>query len=229
MSVGGYRRDRGGNGLKPSGYLSDQGRSGGSGGGTGVLGYLGRPPLRFGRWFRIADVFGQCHQDEARAAVADHHSSRSNANPWLSTADARRNGGSSPRVRRPRRYRNIRLSRQRLIPACAETAVSHPALDEPRSAHPRVCGDREGRRSPYRGWAGSSPRVRRPRLVILGSIALQRLIPACAETAETARRRECRHPAHPRVCGDRHTSGSLPPYLDGSSPRVRRPRHRSRP
>ena len=41
-SVGRYRRDREGNGLKPSGYLSDQGRSGGSRGGTGLLGNIGR-------------------------------------------------------------------------------------------------------------------------------------------------------------------------------------------
>ena len=109
----------------------------------------------------------------------------------------------------------------RLIPACAGKT---PIIRRPSRinwAHPRVCGENQGKRGCCLTLLGSSPRVRgkhTPRTCVLSG---GWLIPACAgKTVESL----SAHPqaaAHPRVCGENRNGIAGFEDSEGSSPRVR--------
>ena len=133
----------------------------------------------------------------------------------------RTRGGSSPRVRGKRWFRNSGQPSGRLIPACAGK-TTHDRHDHPRTgAHPRVCGENSICSCPVIPANGSSPRVRGKRTSGPRRRGWRGLIPACA--GKTLRARNSCRPfrAHPRVCGENLCDGATYPVVQGSSPRVR--------
>ncbi len=68
--------------------------------------------------------------------------------------------GSSPRVRGTLSLLAMLALRDRFIPACAGNARRCAAPRRSSPVHPRVCGERPGRRSGFVAAIGSSPRVR---------------------------------------------------------------------
>ena len=74
--------------------------------------------------------------------------------------------GSSPRVRGTRLYARAVLGHRRFIPACAGNAARRKRGARTTPVHPRVCGERSGRRNDRPGADGSSPRVRGTLLVL---------------------------------------------------------------
>ena len=129
--------------------------------------------------------------------------------------------GSSPRVRGTGLGEEAASAVTRFIPACAGNGRTRSELTGTTTVHPRVCGERstiEARRPPT---TGSSPRVRGTERRGRRSVLLRRFIPACAGNGHEDRRRAGRLPVHPRVCGERMSSGALFFPNSGSSPRVR--------
>ncbi len=137
--------------------------------------------------------------------------------------------GSSPRVRGTL-YRSCgQYNPKRFIPACAGNAPP-PRLRKPNSpVHPRVSGQRAYFKNDSVGLLGSSPRVRATHETRCGPHPLRRFIPACAGNAAGRRCAWPASPVHPRVYGERARTLSLSCRVTGSSPRVRRTRHRHRP
>ena len=129
--------------------------------------------------------------------------------------------GSSPRVRGTREAGLDGLRRGRFIPACAGNTRRRSARPRNGAVHPRVCGEHVSVPCTMASPCGSSPRVRgtRQRLVDLSLEA--RFIPACAGNTRRQRREAQRHPVHPRVCGEHHTTRTTLAHAGGSSPRVR--------
>ena len=109
--------------------------------------------------------------------------------------------GSSPRVRGTRGRTPCKGRHCRFIPACAGNASNITSAGLSMTVHPRVCGERQGRRDVLDTRSGSSPRVRGTR---------QR------------GRRGCRRPTkktvHPRVCGERSVTRRRQGRDTGSSP-----------
>ena len=95
-------------------------------------------------------------------------------------ADARPDGGPSPRVRGSPPYEALGIAYVGSIPACAGEPRRRSSATRPCGVHPRVCGGASSPSNFAQASAGPSPRVRgsRPRP------ALQRVnigsIPACA-------------------------------------------------
>ena len=88
-------------------------------------------------------------------------------------------------------------------------------------AHPRVCGENDGRRHENCRAPGSSPRVRGKRRFAKRERNRRGLIPACAGKTRARDSRSRARWAHPRVCGEnRHHRRPHAVYC-GSSPRVR--------
>ncbi len=129
--------------------------------------------------------------------------------------------GSSPRVRGTRATADVRSPSARFIPACAGNANPifryHCAIP----VHPRVCGERFPAAAQTRSRTGSSPRVRGTLHNPPTHPHLKRFIPACAGNAGEADCPQHCGSVHPRVCGERNLSRSLPTPAAGSSPRVR--------
>ena len=109
--------------------------------------------------------------------------------------------GSSPRVRGTRRLGLAAARPRRFIPACAGNSPRRPAASAMVTGHPRVCGE-----------LGNDGRPSHPR---------RRFIPACAGNSHRAESALRQWPVHPRVCGELGLDASPPPFLGGSSPRVR--------
>ena len=87
-----------------------------------------------------------------------------------------------------------------------------------------MCGNHHGRKYFERRRAGSPPRVREPRAVLVRPWHLFRITPACAGTTHTFPSicSVCRD--HPRVCGNHSGIWSMSAGMKGSPPRVREPR-----
>ena len=88
-------------------------------------------------------------------------------------------------------------------------------------AHPRVCGENEGRAALIFTMLGSSPRVRGKRPGSGTSAHYVGLIPACAGKTCLLIDRLVLSAAHPRVCGENMSIGAGDLIGEGSSPRVR--------
>ena len=129
--------------------------------------------------------------------------------------------GSSPRVRGTPVGAVGQLVGGRFIPACAGNSASTPANRGRTPVHPRVCGELYSSARPWRGFPGSSPRVRgtlRPRR---SSMMAGRFIPACAGNSSPVQRSQTPTAVHPRVCGELPCRTRSRIVAGGSSPRVR--------
>ncbi len=129
--------------------------------------------------------------------------------------------GSSPRVRGTPELWMRGHNKGRFIPACAGNAAAVRRTSRSITVHPRVCGERYGRRLGGGLMAGSSPRVRGTPLPLIGRKLRRRFIPACAGNARRSGAAGPRPPVHPRVCGERHCRPERRSACRGSSPRVR--------
>ena len=141
--------------------------------------------------------------------------------------------GSSPRVWGTRGRAGRLSPPSRFIPACVGNADRRRPRDAPHTVHPRVCGERHQPDDRVRRGTGSSPRVWGTPQVGLPFLGLRRFIPACVGNARRSERSGIILTVHPRVCGERNGTASLPASSGGSSPRVwgtpRRAGHRGRP
>ena len=111
--------------------------------------------------------------------------------------------GSSPRVRgtlNPSPFFALGL---RIIPACAGNAPPPTSRPDPRSDHPRVCGERNAAFVSTVTNGGSSPRVRGTPTGVRAGRHLLRIIPACAGNAACSAISRQGRSDHPRVCGER--------------------------
>ena len=129
--------------------------------------------------------------------------------------------GSSPRVRGTRIQEADRLGPTRFIPACAGNAPTIHGGERAHSVHPRVCGERLGKKLEASDKAGSSPRVRGTHRHCQQIHLVERFIPACAGNAPRASQIPRHRAVHPRVCGERRPAVQRSRVQVGSSPRVR--------
>ena len=124
-------------------------------------------------------------------------------------------------MRGTRRPKKRGRTSQRIIPACAGNADERRTVTQPRSDHPRVCGERLDFMD-ANGWPlGSSPRVRGTPCNRACWPLCARIIPACAGNAQRHDIGDRHQPDHPRVCGERSVPYGASVARAGSSPRVR--------
>ena len=114
---------------------------------------------------------------------------------------ARKNSGSSPRVRGTRSRRGPPDLEHRFIPACAGNSISRDLERYTGAVHPRVCGELPVLRA--------------------DEAARRRFIPACAGNSSSRGSLWSASTVHPRVCGELDGSNQSVQVLGGSSPRVR--------
>ncbi len=117
--------------------------------------------------------------------------------------------GSSPHVRGAHRACHYRDRRQRIIPACAGSTNYDVNMVAKSRDHPRMCGEHITS-NPYRTFSmGSSPHVRGALGGVVHLLKQFGIIPACAGSTRTPRRRKRVYRDHPRMCGE-HTLSTLP-------------------
>ena len=129
--------------------------------------------------------------------------------------------GSPPRVRG--KVRRV-VERQRppgITPACAGKSAHRVRKSNSMRDHPRVCGEKSGRRGlRVRQW-GSPPRVRGKGPDLRPRDSQRGITPACAGKSTGGTSSFSDFGDHPRVCGEKR----LPPLqftgTQGSPPRVR--------
>ena len=123
-------------------------------------------------------------------------------------------------------YLSIAPDQTRFIPACAGNSFAGRGAAWAVPVHPRVCGELVALTSSSSADAGSSPRVRGTRSVLLPRQIGRRFIPACAGNSPRAAAIDRPRPVHPRVCGELALTDVLSLMASGSSPRVRGTRGR---
>ena len=129
--------------------------------------------------------------------------------------------GSSPRMRGTPVPAGFRQRALRIIPAYAGNAGPAPPSARCRPDHPRVCGERTFIYREMKDDRGSSPRMRGTPQSPRHCPGLFRIIPAYAGNAREPPPQAPRRADHPRVCGERGSSGTSCSLAIGSSPRMR--------
>ena len=129
--------------------------------------------------------------------------------------------GSSPHARGTRARENPHYSQQWFIPACAGNAKSESEACRKRSVHPRMRGERPGTSTDSSTIDGSSPHARGTRCTYPRPGKKDRFIPACAGNALSGSTWTPPRPVHPRMRGERTTSGLVLVTTCGSSPHAR--------
>ena len=129
--------------------------------------------------------------------------------------------GSSPRVRGTPAGPSHHERRARFIPACTGNSGSSWRRTRRTAVHPRVYGELVGVRVAVVLIAGSSPRVRGTRRLLVQQLLPHRFIPACTGNSPTPEHKTDRHPVHPRVYGELSATARKIVLMIGSSPRVR--------
>ncbi len=129
--------------------------------------------------------------------------------------------GSSPRLRGTGRHTDTVPSNLRFIPASAGNGPSQLSSACPPSVHPRVCGERRGKRRLRGPGYGSSPRLRGTGAKWRLRREVRRFIPASAGNGLGEVLVKWFLPVHPRVCGERPELTIKPWRAVGSSPRLR--------
>ena len=130
-------------------------------------------------------------------------------------------GGSSPRVRGTGDVSSPFHASTRFIPACAGNRVVTQRIANPRTVHPRVCGEQAVGSVSDAFGDGSSPRVRGTATSAMREAFGDRFIPACAGNRHSITTKGPIETVHPRVCGEQLEWPSVFAPNGGSSPRVR--------
>jgi len=116
----------------------------------------------------------------------------------------------------------------RFIPAHAGNTSRRPTGTRNATVHPRACGEHPARRRAAFQAVGSSPRMRGTLTDEIGTVSVDRFIPAHAGNTTTPSRTARSSSVHPRACGE-HAAGDLAHRGGlGSSPRMRGTRSEGR-
>ena len=129
--------------------------------------------------------------------------------------------GSSPRGRGTRPGLPAKESKHRFIPAWAGNARAAAGTRAGASVHPRVGGERRRLGARYAQRSGSSPRGRGTPVSRASREWYPRFIPAWAGNAPRKPGSARCQPVHPRVGGERSTTGVSTLSANRSSPRGR--------
>ena len=108
-----------------------------------------------------------------------------------------------------------------ITPACAGKSRRGPDVRRRGRDHPRVCGEKYHHESPFKGEAGSPPRVRGKGTIMKRWHAVAGITPACAGKRISGRWPIHDQWDHPRVCGEKRSLRLRCPAALGSPPRVR--------
>ena len=109
----------------------------------------------------------------------------------------------------------------RITPAYAGKRGSGSPPRSCRRDHPRVCGEKAQQDSRAKRKKGSPPRVRGKAVEMKLAGTVHGITPACAgKSSAAAAARICARD-HPRVCEEKHLSGTTDNRPHGSPPRVR--------
>ena len=129
--------------------------------------------------------------------------------------------GSPPRVRGKAQESFLILCHHGITPACAgkRTVTTKEAFQK--QDHPRVCGEKKLCPCRRSRRIGSPPRVRGKVLRSMFLQASSGITPACAGKSNALDVGERVNEDHPRVCGEKGSSGTFPGFGWGSPPRVR--------
>ena len=175
-----------------------------------ICGIWGSPP-------RMRGKAGRCSPCACRLRITPAYAGKSKV-PDDSKAD---DEGSPPRMRG--KVLNVinGVRAKRITPAYAGKSVRPRLLQMPTWDHPRVCGEKALASGTTTIWWGSPPRMRGK--VSDGEIAKGkvRITPAYAGKRHRAKKWTGQSGDHPRVCGEKRDFSRLPPFLQGSPPRMR--------
>ena len=109
----------------------------------------------------------------------------------------------------------------RIIPACAGSTRAGSPASRCGGDHPRMRGEHAARQATSATTSGSSPHARGAlNQKVLDSLGLG-IIPACAGSTPTARKRSCDGRDHPRMRGEHVSPARAISALRGSSPHAR--------
>ena len=129
--------------------------------------------------------------------------------------------GSSPPVRGTVTVDAYHVAVQRFIPARAGNSQPLPRKYQPKTVHPRPCGEQGGWWYSQPRTDGSSPPVRGTVNQIDPFATLHRFIPARAGNRRAAMQITCKAAVHPRPCGEQWCRAPIRSTGRGSSPPVR--------
>ena len=129
--------------------------------------------------------------------------------------------GSPPRMRGKGVHQVRKQGFPGITPAYAGKRPSAPLQRACGRDHPRVCGEKWCSRLCALGRRGSPPRMRGKVCMATGLRISDGITPAYA--GKRHERSLCRtnRRDHPRVCGEKPDFSGLPPFLQGSPPRMR--------
>ncbi len=133
----------------------------------------------------------------------------------------RNTGGSSPRMRGTPLVGAGTLGLERFIPAHAGNTSLWIVNSPLQSVHPRACGEHRIDPADPAETDGSSPRMRGTLCASRRLFGLNRFIPAHAGNTWGGAWQDTRRSVHPRACGEHPHCRTIPPWLGGSSPRMR--------
>ncbi len=129
--------------------------------------------------------------------------------------------GSSPHARGTHEGAHQQVEPGRFIPACAGNAGKRAGWCTCASVHPRMRGERRQQADPALDPPGSSPHARGTPAPRGAGPPGRRFIPACAGNARGFDAEQGRVEVHPRMRGERLSSGSDAAARPGSSPHAR--------
>ena len=129
--------------------------------------------------------------------------------------------GSPPRVRGKVSSKATLDNDIGITPACAGKRPPSATVPPPLQDHPRVCGEKDARGYTDSTRSGSPPRVRGKAEMLRDYHPSQRITPACAGKRQKWMPPGMRCRDHPRVCGEKPSSGKTLLATQGSPPRVR--------
>ena len=129
--------------------------------------------------------------------------------------------GSPPRMRGKAAKSEDAAAIDRITPACAGKRNRVQRLRVQHGDHPRVCGEKPFPQLESTVPPGSPPRVRGKAVEMKLAGTVHGITPACAgKSSAAAAARICARD-HPRVCEEKHLSGTTDNRPHGSPPRVR--------
>ena len=111
--------------------------------------------------------------------------------------------GSPPRVRGKALHRTTGTASTGITPACAGKSRASTSSSRTVGDHPRVCGEKSGRRADREAGVGSPPRVRGKGVKRCTKIGVEGITPACAGKSTNTAGGDARSRDHPRVCGEK--------------------------
>ncbi len=112
--------------------------------------------------------------------------------------------GSPPRVRGKAAFFSFFVQRCGITPACAGKSIAAAGIPRWWEDHPRVCGEKSGRRSMDTSLVGSPPRVRGKGKHHAHDLQSRRITPACAGKRDDHLWKFLDIKDPPRVCGEKY-------------------------